>query len=114
MNEFKLPQKIKTKILICYVNVIINIPENNNSYKKSGICTTKLIKNSEYINYICFTEHSAVVDGQHRHNGGIKFNSQEFCPQLRRTLARGFDRLCIVCTDSRGSIFKGRPRVYIS
>ena len=34
MNEFKLPQKIQTKILICYINTlrkchyIINIPEN--------------------------------------------------------------------------------------
>ena len=56
MNEFKLSchKKIKTKILICYVNVIIviNIPENNNIDFNNilyVLLNLKLIKNSEYI-----------------------------------------------------------------
>ena len=59
MNEFKLPQKIQTKILIYYKTAlrkccyIINIPENTYFYQKIYvfICTTKLINNSEYTNY---------------------------------------------------------------
>ena len=70
MNEFMLPQKIQTKILICYVYVIILlIFLKMKILIKINIFICNILNNSEYTNYM--REFNAqntrfMVDGQHR------------------------------------------------